>query len=44
MTTVVEATDLFVAALRGRHAPPNTIKAYASDLRRFTGHTTSEEG
>jgi len=44
VTTVVEATDLFVAALRGRHAPPNTIKAYASDLRRFTGHTTSEEG
>ncbi len=37
MTTVVEATDLFVAALRGRHAPPNTIKAYASDLRRFAG-------
>jgi len=37
MTTVVEATDLFVAALHGRHAPPNTIKAYASDLRRFAG-------
>jgi len=37
MTTVVEATDLFVAALRGRHTPPNTIKAYASDLRRFVG-------
>ncbi len=42
MTTVVEATDLFVAALRGRHAPPNTIKAYASDLRRFAGAVPPE--
>jgi len=37
MTTVAEAADLFVAALHGRHAPPNTIKAYASDVRRFAG-------
>ncbi len=35
--TVVEAADLFVAALRGRYTPLNTIKAYASDLRRFAG-------
>ena len=42
MTTVVEAADLFVAALRGRHAPPNTVKAYASDLRRFTGAVAAD--
>jgi len=37
LTTVAEAADLFITALRGRHASPNTIKAYASDLRRFVG-------
>lgn len=33
--TLTEAVDTFIAALRTRHAPTNTIKAYASDLRRF---------
>lgn len=33
--TLAEAADIFVAALRARHAPTNTVKAYTSDLRRF---------
>ena len=33
--TLAEAADSFVAALRSRHAPINTVKAYVSDLRRF---------
>jgi site-specific recombinase XerD len=35
VSTLSEAADTFVAALRARHAPTNTVKAYASDLRRF---------
>ena len=35
MPTVSEAAERFVAALRARHAPPTTVKAYASDLRLF---------
>lgn len=35
ISTLAEASDTFVASLRTRHAPTNTIKAYASDLRRF---------
>jgi site-specific recombinase XerD len=35
ISALTEAVDAFVAALRARHAPTNTIKAYASDLRRF---------
>jgi integrase/recombinase XerD len=35
MMTVVEAVEHFVAALRGRQAPANTVKAYASDLHCF---------
>jgi site-specific recombinase XerD len=36
------AVDEYLAALRGRHAPPTTIKAYASDLRRFVNAAPAE--
>jgi integrase/recombinase XerD len=35
MTTTVEGVDQFLASLRARHAPINTIKAYTHDLRHF---------
>ncbi|MBJ7597303.1 site-specific integrase [Candidatus Nephthysia bennettiae] len=36
------AVEEYLSALRGRHAPPTTIKAYASDLRRFLAVATEE--
>ena len=36
------AVDEYLAALRGRHAPSTTIKAYASDLRRFVNTAPAE--
>src|SRR2546421_4004933 len=36
------AVDEYLAALRGRHAPSTTIKAYASDLRRFVNAAPAE--
>ena len=41
--TLAEATDSFVAALRSRHAPINTVKAYVSDLRRFVQFVHSSQ-
>jgi integrase/recombinase XerD len=35
MTTTVEGVDQFLASLRARHAPINTIKAYTHDLHHF---------
>jgi site-specific recombinase XerD len=35
MTATVEGVDQFLASLRARHAPMNTIKAYTHDLRHF---------
>jgi len=35
MTTTSEAVDGFIASLRSRRSPANTIKAYAHDLRHF---------
>lgn len=35
MTTTAETVDQFLASLRARHAPVNTIKAYTHDLRHF---------
>jgi site-specific recombinase XerD len=35
MTTTAEAVEQFLASLRTRHAPLNTIKAYTHDLRHF---------
>ncbi len=35
MTTTSEAIDLYLASLRARHVPANTIKAYTHDLRHF---------
>jgi site-specific recombinase XerD len=35
MTTTSEAVELFLASLRTRSAPANTIKAYAHDLMHF---------
>src|SRR2546425_1168199 len=36
------AVDEYLAAQRGRHAPSTTIKAYASDLRRFMNAAPAE--
>ena len=33
--TTSQAVDLFLAGLRTRSAPPNTIKAYRLDLQHF---------
>jgi site-specific recombinase XerD len=35
VTTTAEAVDQFLASLRTRHAPANTLKAYAHDLRHW---------
>jgi len=35
MTRTCEAVDGFIASLRARRVPANTIKAYAHDLRHF---------
>ena len=35
MSTTGESTDLYIASLRARHVPTNTIKAYTHDLRHF---------
>ena len=35
MATTSEAVEQFLASLRARHAPANTIKAYSHDLRHF---------
>lgn len=35
MATTSEAVEQFLASLRARHAPLNTIKAYSHDLRHF---------
>ncbi len=35
MATTSEAVEQFLASLRARHAPTNTIKAYTHDLRHF---------
>ncbi len=35
MTTTSEAVELFLASLRTRSAPANTIKSYSHDLRHF---------
>ncbi len=35
MATTSEAVEQFLASLRSRHAPTNTIKAYTHDLRHF---------
>lgn len=35
MLTVADAISDFLAALRSRQAPPNTLRAYTSDLRQF---------
>jgi site-specific recombinase XerD len=35
MTTTSEAVELFLASLRTRSAPANTIKSYYHDLRHF---------
>lgn len=35
MTATVEGIDQFLASLRARHAPMNTIKAYTHDLCHF---------
>jgi len=35
MLSLSRAADQFIATLRARHAPINTVRSYASDLRRF---------
>jgi site-specific recombinase XerD len=35
MATTSEAVEQFLASLRARRAPANTIKAYTHDLRHF---------
>ena len=35
VTMTAEAVEQFLASLRARHAPVNTIKAYTHDLRHF---------
>ena len=35
MLSLTRAADQFIATLRARHAPINTVRSYASDLRRF---------
>ena len=35
MSAIGESVDLYIASLRARHVPANTIKAYTHDLRHF---------
>ncbi|HEV3077110.1 MAG TPA: tyrosine-type recombinase/integrase [Thermoanaerobaculia bacterium] len=42
MLTVDAAATDYIASLQGRHAPVATVKAYASDLRRFATGVPSE--
>lgn len=42
MHTTSESADLYIASLRARHVPTNTIKAYTHDLRHFVASVPTD--